>query len=228
MSKLLIVGGTKGIGESFVELYNQTYQIQSMARSESNRSDVEHFVCDAVNGPLPDIKDPLQGIVYLPGTISLKPFKSLKVDHFLTDLQINLLGAVRVLKQYESNLKAHDGVSSVVLFSTVAVQKGMAFHASIAAAKGAVEGLTRSLAAEWSPSIRVNCIAPSIVDTPLANRLLRTDKQRESSAARHPLQRIGQTNDIAHAIHFLLSDQSAWMTGQVLSIDGGLSAIQKL
>ena len=177
---------------------------------------------------MPQIDDPIQGIVYLPGSIALKPFKSLKTEHFISDFQINVIGAVNVLKAYESNLKAYDGVSSVVLFSTVAVQKGMAFHASIASAKGAIEGLTRSLAAEWSPQVRVNCIAPSIVDTPLASRLLRTDKQREASAARHPLQRIGTAYEMAHTIDFLLSDKSSWMTGQVISVDGGMSAIQKI
>ncbi len=228
MSKVVVIGGTSGIGKSFVETYHSSYSIQTISRSENSVKFVEHSVCDVLENTLPQIDDPIQGIVYLPGSIALKPFKSLKTEHFISDFQINVIGAVNVLKAYESNLKAYDGVSSVVLFSTVAVQKGMAFHASIASAKGAIEGLTRSLAAEWSPQVRVNCIAPSIVDTPLASRLLRTDKQREASAARHPLQRIGTAYEMAHTIDFLLSDKSSWMTGQVISVDGGMSAIQKI
>jgi NAD(P)-dependent dehydrogenase (short-subunit alcohol dehydrogenase family) len=134
------------------------------------------------------------------------------------------MGAVRTLQQVQPLLMASEQ-SSVVFFSTVAVQTGMPFHASVAAAKGALEGLGRSLAAEWAPKVRVNVIAPSITDTPLANRFLNNDAKKEKAALRHPLKRVGTTTDVAQLAAFLLSEKSSWMTGQVLGLDGGMSAL---
>lgn len=167
----------------------------------------------------------LNGVVYCPGTITLKPFRSLKPEQFLLDFSINALGAVRVLQAVESRLKAGK-VASVALFSTVAVQSGMPYHSAIAAAKGAVEGLTRSLAAEWAPDIRVNAVAPSLTDTPLAGSLINTDPKRELAAKRHPLQRIGTPEDIAETVMFLLTGPS-WITGQILHVDGGLGRLHR-
>ncbi|MEM9025142.1 MAG: SDR family oxidoreductase, partial [Bacteroidota bacterium] len=183
-----------------------------------------HLV-DVLNDPLPDLDVPLSGLVYCPGSINLKPFRGLSEEAFLEDWKINVLGAVRCLHHYEAALKA-SGHASVVLFSTVAVQTGMPFHASVAAAKGAVEGLTRSLAAEWAPTIRVNAIAPSVTDTPLAARLLRNERQMEAARERHPLKRYGAPEDIAGATAFLLSQEARWITGQVMAVDGGLGAIK--
>ena len=135
------------------------------------------------------------------------------------------MGAIAVIQKLLPNLKQAE-TSSIVLFSTVAVQTGMGFHASIAASKGAIEGLARSLASEFAPKIRVNCIAPSLTDTPLAERLLNSPEKREASAARHPLKAIGAPADIASAAAFLLSDQASWMTGQILHIDGGMSSVR--
>lgn len=167
----------------------------------------------------------LDGLVYFPGSISLKPFHRISAEEFTKDLQINLLGAIHVLQSALPALKA-SGNASVVLFSTIAVAQGMTFHASIAAAKGAIEGLTKSLAAEWAPTIRVNAIAPSLTDTPLAQSLLSDDTKRSAAAKRHPLQLVGKSEDVAAMIAFLLSDHSRFMTGQILRPDGGLSSIR--
>ena len=163
--------------------------------------------------------------MYAPGSINLKPFRGLKRSDFEHEFAINALGAVDVLQWAQKTLTATPG-ASVVLFSTVAVTQGMPFHASVAAAKGAVEGLTRSLAAEWAPKVRVNAIAPSLTNTPLAERLLNNEAKQEAAAKRHPLQRVGTPEDIANAALFLLSEQSSWITGQILGVDGGMSALK--
>jgi 3-oxoacyl-[acyl-carrier protein] reductase len=169
----------------------------------------------------------LDGLVYCPGTITLKSFGRLTADDFLRDLRVNLLGAVAALQSAHPALRA-SGSASVVLFSTVAVAQGMPMHASIAAAKGAVEGLARSLAAEWAPHVRVNVIAPSLTDTPLAGNLLADEARRAGAAKRHPLQRVGEADSIAATVEHLLSPESTFMTGHVLRIDGGLSSVRLL
>jgi NAD(P)-dependent dehydrogenase (short-subunit alcohol dehydrogenase family) len=167
----------------------------------------------------------LDGLVYFPGSITLKPFRRLSAEDFLTDYGINCLGAVSAIQSALPALKAAPA-ASIVLFSTVAVAQGLPFHASIAAAKGAVEGLARSLAAELAPKIRVNVIAPSLTDTPLASPLLNTDVKREAAAKRHPLQRVGDPEHTAKLAAWLLSDDSAFLTGQTLRPDGGLSSVR--
>jgi NAD(P)-dependent dehydrogenase (short-subunit alcohol dehydrogenase family) len=165
-------------------------------------------------------------VAYCPGTIRLKPFQRLTREDFFEDLQVNLLGAVHIIKACLPNLKNSATGASIVLFSTVAVTTGMPFHASIASAKGAVEGLTRSLAAELAPRIRVNAIAPSLTDTPLAASMLSSDEKRQAAAERHPIKRIGSPQDIARMAVFLLSDAANWVTGQVLHVDGGMSTLR--
>jgi NAD(P)-dependent dehydrogenase (short-subunit alcohol dehydrogenase family) len=171
---------------------------------------------------LPELLD---GLVYFPGSILLKPFHRLTADDFLNDLRVNCLGAVTAIQAALPALKK-SGSASIVLFSTVAVAQGMPFHASIAAAKGAVEGLAKSLAAEFAPGIRVNVIAPSLTDTPLAAPLLNSDAKREAAAKRHPLQRVGSAEEVAALVAFLLSDNSKSMSGQILRPDGGLSSLR--
>jgi NAD(P)-dependent dehydrogenase (short-subunit alcohol dehydrogenase family) len=149
----------------------------------------------------------------------------LTAEDFLNDLRINCLGAVTAIQAALPALKK-SGNASIVLFSTVAVAQGMPFHASIAAAKGALEGLAKSLAAELAPSIRVNVIAPSLTDTPLAAPLLNSDAKREAAAKRHPLQRVGSAEEVAELVSFLLSDASKSMSGQIFRPDGGLSSIR--
>jgi NAD(P)-dependent dehydrogenase (short-subunit alcohol dehydrogenase family) len=190
---------------------------------------IEHHKFDVLDDSqnFPAIDGEMDGLAYFPGSINLKPFKSLKEQDYIDDFKINALGAVKVVNQYLPNLKKVDK-SSIVLFSTIAVQTGMPYHASIAMAKGAVEGLTRSLAAEFAPKIRVNAIAPSLTDTPLASKLLSNDEKKEASAKRHPLNSVGKAEDIADAAYYLISDKSSWVTGQILHVDGGMSSLRLL
>jgi NAD(P)-dependent dehydrogenase (short-subunit alcohol dehydrogenase family) len=181
-----------------------------------------------VLSPQPDIDfipDILHGFVYCPGSITLKPFSKLSLNDFESDFQINFLGIVKLLHQILPNLRRAEQ-ASVVLFSSVAVQLGMPFHSSIAASKGAIEGFTRAMAAEFSPKIRVNAIAPSLTDTPLAESLINTEVKLMNMASKHPLQRIGKPEDIAHMVEFLLSNKSSWITGQIFHIDGGMGVIK--
>ncbi|MBL6668436.1 MAG: SDR family NAD(P)-dependent oxidoreductase [Crocinitomicaceae bacterium] len=216
--KTLIIGGTKGIGKAILEELSG-HECFVISRSESTLSN--HFMVDALTDELPEI-DGLTGIVYCPGSINLKPFHRLTQDDFLDDYQKNVLGAVRVLQFYFRTLKKNKG--SVVLFGTVASQQGMPFHASIAAAKGGLEALARSLAAEWAPNIRVNIVNPSLTDTPLAEALLSTEQKRENAAQRHPLKKIGTPKDIAKAAVFCLEND--WVTGQSIGVDGGMSSVR--
>jgi 3-oxoacyl-[acyl-carrier protein] reductase len=228
---ILVVGGSAGIGWEIVQqLLEQGASVWSISRraitSQNGFTPIVMDITQDLSQLEVQLPAVLHGIVYCVGSINLKPFNRLQEKDFLADYQLNVLGAVKVLQSGLKSLKAAQG-ASVVLFSTVAVSVGFGFHASIAAAKGAVEGLARSLAAEWAASkIRVNTIAPSLTDTPLAANLLSNEEKREASARRHPLARVGTPKEMASAALFLLSDASTWMTGQVLHIDGGLSSIK--
>jgi NAD(P)-dependent dehydrogenase (short-subunit alcohol dehydrogenase family) len=221
----LIIGGSTGIGAAIIQQLNaaghRTISINRSGITEAN----ECHACDVLNDDLPPLSTPISSIIYLPGSINLKPFRSLKQEDFQNDFNINFFGAVRVIQKYQSQL-TESSSPSIVLFSTVAVQTGMAFHASVAAAKGAVEGLTRSLAAEFAPKIRVNCIAPSLTDTPLASRLTDSETKVNAAAERHPLKKIGRPQDVASLAVWLASDQSQFVTGQIFKMDGGMSSIK--
>jgi NAD(P)-dependent dehydrogenase (short-subunit alcohol dehydrogenase family) len=174
---------------------------------------------------LPEINGPIDGLVYFPGTINLKPFHRYKHEEVMNDLTVNVLGAFQSVQKYLPNLKQGTN-SSVVLFSSVAATTGMTFHTSIALAKGAIEGLTRSLAAEFAPTIRVNAIAPSLTNTPLGEKFLSTPEKMEASAQRNPMKKVGTSEDLSNSIEFLLSEKSAWITGQVLHVDGGMGTLR--
>ena len=225
MHNILIIGASSGIGAAIADLaQSEEIQVFSLSRTPVDHV-YRHFICDVLTEPLPPIEKPLHGLVYCPGSINLKPFSSIKPDDFRQDFDINFLGAVRCLQSYHSNLLAAN-FASVVMFSTVAVQTGFPYHASVAASKAAIEGLTRTLAAEWAPKIRVNAIAPSLTNTPLAERLLREDSKKQAAAMRHPLKRVGEAEYLANMAVFLLSDKASWITGQIMHVDGGVSSIR--
>lgn len=225
MQNLLIVGASHGIGAAIARQAAETFKLFTVSRSQPDSLVSTHFCCDVLTDALPQIEASLHGLVYCPGSINLKPFNNCKVDDFRQDLELNLLGAVRCLQQYQGNLQATDP-ASVVLFSSVAVQTGFPYHSLVSAGKGAIEGLTRALAAEWAPKVRVNAIAPSLTDTPLAERLLREDSKKQAAALRHPLKRVGKADDIAQMALFLLSEKASWITGQIMHVDGGISSVR--
>ena len=228
----LVVGGSSGIGLEIVKaLFEKGNEVYVGSRTKdllADLSGVHHFPLDVTVDPLniEGLPEVLNGMVYCPGTIRLKPFQRLTIDDFLEDLQVNFLGAVRTIQSCIGRLRKSKTGAAVVLFSTVAVKSGMPFHASVAGAKAAVEGLTRSLAAEFAPRIRFNAIAPSLTDTPLARDLLSSEEKRQTSAGRHPLKRIGTPQEIAGLAVHLLSDAGAWLTGQIIHIDGGMTALR--
>jgi 3-oxoacyl-[acyl-carrier protein] reductase len=227
MKTTLIIGASSGIGRALAEnLINNNQSVISLSRNKPDLDNIEHFSYDILsNDQLPQISQQIDGIVYCPGSINLKPFRTLKQQDFITELELNVLGAIKILQAYSSNLVQSKN-ASVVFFSTVAVQTGMPFHSSVAVSKGALEGLTRALAAEFAPKIRVNCIAPSLTQTPLAGKLINTPEKLEAGSNRHPLKRIGTATDIANSAEFLLSDKASWVTGQVIHIDGGMSSLK--
>lgn len=229
MSKTyLLIGGSYGIGNDIIDQLPKGSEIIVASRSSEGLAGkpVKHIAFNVIEDTLPleQLPSKIDGFVYCPGSINLRPFRGLKHEAFYNDFEINVMGAVRCLQSIQPLLAASEQ-ASVVLFSTVAVQTGMPFHTSVAASKGALEGFARSLAAEWAPKVRVNVIAPSITDTPLANRFLNNDAKKEKASLRHPLKRIGTTEDVANMATFLLTDKSSWMTGQVLGLDGGMSSL---
>ena len=237
MRTVVIVGDSRGIGAALREqLLGQGVRVIGVSRTGVQREGGVHpnyqsLVFDAVAHPcgVSGFTDRLDGLVYCPGTIKLKPLRGLKAEQFEEDFRINVLGAVQTLQANHSLLKAAatDGAKpGVVLFSTVAVQMGMAFHASIAASKGAVEGLVRTLAAEWAPDVRVNAVAPSLTDTSLAATLLGSDAKREASAERHPLKKVLSADEVASAAAYLVSEHAAGITGQVLHVDAGMGSVR--
>jgi NAD(P)-dependent dehydrogenase (short-subunit alcohol dehydrogenase family) len=230
MKNYVIIGGSSGIGEALV---NQLAEDSNLfvtynENKKENRENVNYQFYDVTQELiLENIPEEIHGLVYLPGTISLRPFTRIKPADFIKDYEINLVGAVKIIQQLVPNLKK-GGQSSVVLFSTVAVQTGMGFHSLVASSKGAIEGLTKALAAELAPAIRVNCIAPSLTDTPLASGLLSSDEKKEASAQRHPLKTVGTPDQLAATAKFLLREESSWMTGQILHADGGMGSIRMI
>lgn len=224
MKTIVIVGGSSGIGKAIVNKLKDTHKIINISRTApEEHENVTHYSCDVLNDELPVLED-INGLVYCPGSINLKSFTRLKVADFKTDFEINVVGAINTLKAYETSLAKNNG--SVVLFSTVASALGMPFHASIATSKSAVEGLTKSLAAEYATKIRFNAIAPTVTDTPLAKRLLRNEKQQESMQDRHPLKKYLTPQEVAGLASYLLSDESGSITGQIIPMDAGIVSVK--
>lgn len=230
MKNFLIVGGSSGIGNQTARLLSgqghQVWATYFKSQPDESLSGVRWMQWSAADpfdaSVLPET---LHGLAYCVGAIPLKPFQSTTDRDFLDDFSLQVVGATRVLRAVLPRLKTSEQ-ASVVLFSTVAVQTGFPYHSVVSASKGAIEGLVRALAAEWAPRIRVNAIAPSLTDTPLASRLLAGDEKRKAAAERHPLRRVGTALDQAQAAVFLLTEASAWITGQILHVDGGISNLK--
>ena len=228
MHPILIIGASRGIGRALaVQLLGSGHSVLTMGRSVPDLSGtVAHITHNVLSStyPMDQLPEVLGGLVYCPGSIDLKPLRSTKVDDLRAAFELNVIGAFNAVQACAERLKKSPG-SGIVLFSTVAVQRGMAFHTGVAAAKGAVEGMARSLAAELAPTVRVNCIAPSLTRTSLSEKLLSSPEREKASAERHPLKRVGEAADVAAMAAFLLGHQAGWITGQVIGVDGGMSAI---
>lgn len=231
MQNQVIIGASSGIGRALAQLLvNEGHRVYGTFNktTENRREGLTGYAHLNVLDESPDfsfLPENIDGLVYCPGAVNLKPFARIKPEDFISDYQLQLVGAVKVMQACLPKLK-NSNQASVVLFSTVAVQTGFNFHSLVASSKGAVEGLTKALAAEFAPKIRVNCIAPSITNTPLAGTLLNSDEKKEANAQRHPLKKIGQPEDLANLAAFLLSEKSSWITGQVLHADGGMSSLK--
>lgn len=231
MANYLIIGGSSGIGSALVaQLIEEghqvfaTYNTHPVTSSFPNLSYYPLNVLDETLN-LSFLPEKLDGIVFCPGAIQLKPFARIQPADFIADYHLQVVGAIKVIQGALPALKNAEQ-ASIVLFSTVAVQLGLNFHSLVSASKGAIEGLTKSLAAELAPKIRVNAIAPSLTNTPLASSLLNSDQKMEANAERHPLKRVGKPEDISAMAAFLLSPKTSWMTGQILSVDGGMGTIK--
>lgn len=231
MANYFIIGASSGIGKQLAEqlaeaghqVYGTYYKDEPLKRDGA----IHLFYLDVLSDELNTdfLPGSLHGIVYCPGAINLRPFARITPADFNSDYNLQVTGAVKILQKILPILKNTEN-ASIIFFSTVAVQSGLPFHSQVAASKGAIEGLTKALAAELSPKIRVNCIAPSLTDTPLASSLLNNEQKREANAQRHPLKRIGTTSDIANMAEFLLSEKASWITGQIMHVDGGMSTLK--
>lgn len=231
MKNLIIIGASSGIGRQLASQLSKTdvKVFGTFYKTENTESEIPvsmHYLNVLDENPdLSFLPESIDGLAYCPGSISLKPFARIKPEEFLQDYQLQVLGAIKIIQAVLPRLKKSQQ-ASIVLFSTVAVQTGFNYHSIVASSKGAIEGLTKALAAELTPSIRVNCIAPSITDTPLAATLLSSDEKRTANAQRHPMKKIGAVEDIANMAEFLLTDKSAWITGQIFKVDGGISNLR--
>ena len=234
--KKVIIGATGSIGSSLARsLVESGDEVHLAGRDEASLSELAnelnstYTTCDVLEENfsdkiINDLKDEqINGLAYCVGSIDLKPLKLTKKSDFMQSFNLNLVSATEAIKSLADNLKSNKG--SIVLFSTVAVKQGFPNHAIVSSAKGAIEGLTLALAAEYAPNIRVNCIAPSLTNSKISNFLLKNEKMAESIAKMHPLKRIGNGNDSSSMAKFLLNEESSWITGQIIGVDGGRSSV---
>ena len=230
MGNYLVIGASSGMGKAIaMQLVQEghqvfgTYNTHPIAAAQNFSTHFVNVLEDSIDFSF--LPDTIHGLVYCPGAISLRPFARIQANDFTQDFNLQVGGAIKTIQAALPALK-NGGNASIVLFSTVAVQLGLNFHTQVAVSKGAIEGLTKALSAELAPSIRVNCIAPSLTDTPLAASLLNSEQKIEANAQRHPLKRVGTVTDISEMACFLLSEKSSWITGQIMHVDGGMSTIK--
>ena len=222
MRKIVVIGGSKGIGKAIITSLVGENKVINISRSDTlePHQNLTHFSLNILTDNLPAIEE-IDSLIYCPGSINLKPIARLKLEDFRDDFEINVIGAVKAIQHFLPSLKKGTK-PSILLFSTVAAKLGMPFHASVAAAKSAVEGLTKSLGAEFAPSIRVNAIAPTVTNTDLASKLLRNDRMIENITDRHPLKKYLQPQEVADMATFLISDKAASISGQIFELDCGI------
>ena len=236
LMKKVILGATGSIGSTLAKnLVSSGDEVHLVGRDESSLSALANELnstfttCDMLEENFSDkiLSDlgetPINGLAYCVGSIDLKPLKLIKKSDFMQSFNLNLVSAAEIIKTLADNLKKNKG--SIVLFSTVAVKQGFPNHAIVSSAKGAVEGLTLALAAEFAPNIRVNCIAPSLTKSKISEFLLKNEKMAESIAKMHPMKRLGEGRDSSSIAKFLLSEESSWVTGQIFGVDGGRSSV---
>jgi NAD(P)-dependent dehydrogenase (short-subunit alcohol dehydrogenase family) len=231
MANYVIIGASSGIGKALAERMaengHQIYATYHNHEINPQHPSIRYFKLNVLDEvPLLDfLPENISGLIYCPGSINLKPFERIKPTEFIDDFNLQVVGAIKIIQALAPKLKQSEN-ASILLFSTVAVQTGLAFHTQVSASKGAIEGLSKALAAEYAPKVRVNCIAPSLTNTPLAAHLLNTDQKKEANALKHPMKRVGTTDDIVNMAEFLLSEKAGWITGQIIHVDGGISTLK--
>jgi len=231
MANYLIIGASSGIGKEIaLQLTNEGHDVfgtYNKTEIQSNHPQIKYSQLNVLDENLSFdfLPETLNGIVYCPGSINLRLFERIKPEDFSNDFNLQVGGAIKVIQSVIGKLKNSDN-AAILFFSTVAVQTGLPYHSQVSTSKGAIEGLTKALAAEYAPKIRVNCIAPSLTETPLAASLINSEQKKEANAQRHPLKRIGSTTDIANMATFLLSEKANWITGQIIHVDGGISTLK--
>ena len=238
MKNIVIFGATGGIGSATAHrMKEKGYALHLVSRNENKLQALASelnasFSLGDVTDPglfsrvADDVGSAIHGLVYAVGTMNLNNLTRLSIEDFLQDYQVNAIGAALAIQSLLPALKHNANPSSVVLFSSVAAEQGFSFHASISMAKGAVRGLTLAMAAELAPKIRVNAISPSLTRTPLAESFLSNEKMIEAITKLHAMERLGTPEDMAALCEFLLSDESGWITGQIIGLDGGRSTLR--
>ncbi|MFC2109604.1 SDR family NAD(P)-dependent oxidoreductase [Bacteroidota bacterium] len=226
MKTIVIIGGSSGIGEALAHVELKKNKVICIQRNtmKFQHENLVQFHKDVLIDELPNLEQ-VDALVYCPGSINLKPFNRLTEQDFFNDYEINVIGAVKVVQKYLPVLKK-SRTPKILLFSSVAVKIGMPYHASIAASKGAVEGLVKSLAAELAPLICVNAMAPTLTNTALASKLLRNDRLKEMNAERHPLKKYLEPEEVAEMVSFVISEKCRSISGQIFQMDCGIGTLK--